>query len=580
MKSPVALVILDGWGIAPRGDANAVLLAETPNFDRLWQQYPTTMLSASGADVGLPPGIMGNSEVGHLNLGAGRVVRQEVSRINEAIDDGSFFENATFVEIMERLRGTGGRLHLLGLTSDGLVHSAEKHYLALLEMARRRGLTGDRVLVHAILDGRDTSPRSAPAYLETLQEAIERLGVGRIATVTGRYYAMDRDNRWERVRRAYELFTEGKGYRAGTAAEAVQAAYDRGETDEFVLPTVIGAAPSGPDRSTTASPSSAGSTRPSSATTDGPAGVISDGDAVIVYNFRADRGRQIVRAFIERDFDGFVRGAVPDVHMATMTPYDARFDVPCAFRPPERMRDILGETISLAGRRQLRVAETEKYPHVTYFFNGGDERPFEDEDRILVPSPRDVATYDEKPEMSAPEVAARVADALRGGGYDFVLVNFANPDMVGHTGSLPAAVAAVETVDRCLGEVMDAVRSAGGGAIVTADHGNAEMMVDPATAAPHTAHTTNPVPLILVDDQRERGPSRTGGPMRPGGPLRTGGRLHTGGRLADVAPTVLSMMGIPRPEPMSGTDLPVLDGPADRAGPDDRANSTGSAERA
>ena len=265
--------------------------------------------------------------------------------------------------------------------------------------------------------------------------------------------------------------------------------------------------------------------------------MITDGDAVIFFNFRADRGRQIVRAFIERDFDGFDRGIVPDVRIATMTPYDARFDVPCAFRPPERMREILGETISLAGRRQLRVAETEKYPHVTYFFNGGDERPFDGEDRILVPSPRDVATYDEKPEMSAPEVTARVADAVRGGEYDFVLVNFANPDMVGHTGSLPAAIAAVETVDRCLGELMDAVRSAGGGAIVTADHGNAEMMVDPATSVPHTAHTTNPVPLILVDDQREYGP------------------LRTGGRLADLAPTVLSMMGISCPESMTGADL-------------------------
>lgn len=559
MNAPVALVILDGWGIAPRGDANAVLLAETPNFDRLWQQYPHTMLSASGEDVGLPPGIMGNSEVGHLNLGAGRVVRQEVSRINEAIDDGSFFENAALVEILERLRGTGDRLHLLGLTSDGLVHSAEKHYLALLEMARRRGLTGDRVLVHAILDGRDTAPRSAPAYLETLQEAIERLGVGRIATVTGRYYAMDRDNRWERVRRAYELFTGGKGYRAGTAAEAVQAAYDRGETDEFVSPAVIGAAADGPAKSAPG--------RPAGAAPDDPAGVISDGDAVIVFNFRADRGRQIVRAFIERDFDGFDRGAVPDVSIATMTPYDARFDVPCAYRPPDRMREILGESISLSGRRQLRVAETEKYPHVTYFFNGGDERPFDGEDRILVPSPRDVATYDEKPEMSAPEVAARVADALRGGEYDFILVNFANPDMVGHTGSLPAAVAAVETVDRCLGEVMDAIRSAGGGAIVTADHGNAEMMVDPATFEPHTAHTTNPVPLILVDDKKAYGP------------------LRTGGRLADVAPTALSMMGIPCQDAMSGVDLADSDGPGGPGGRDGRdgpggpANPAGSTER-
>ncbi len=513
MNTPVALVILDGWGIAPRGDANAVLLAETPNFDRLWQRYPHTMLSASGVDVGLPPGIMGNSEVGHLNLGAGRVVRQEVTRINEAIDDGRFFENAAFAEILERLRETDGRLHLLGLTSNGLVHSAEKHYLSLLELAARQGFTGDRVLVHAVVDGRDTAPRSAPAYLRTLQETIERLGTGRIATVTGRYYAMDRDNRWDRVHRAYDLFTAGKGNRAGSAAEAIQAAYDRGETDEFVSPTVIGA------------------------TQDGPAGTMADGDAVIVFNYRADRGRQIVRAFIEEDFDGFCRGTVPDVRVATMTPYDARFDVPCAFRPPEPMTCILGETISRAGRRQLRVAETEKYPHVTYFFNGGDERPFDGEDRLMVPSPRDVATYDEKPEMSAPEVAARVAGALRGGDYDFVLVNFANPDMVGHTGSLPAAVAAVETVDRCLGEVMDAVGSAAGGAIVTADHGNAEMMADPVTSTPHTAHTTNPVPLILVDDSGRNT------------------QLRDGGRLADVAPTVLSMMGIPGPEPMSGVDL-------------------------
>ena len=537
MNSPVALVILDGWGIAPRSDANAVLLADTPNFDRLWREYPHTLLSASGEDVGLPPDIMGNSEVGHLNLGAGRVVRQEVSRINEAIDSGRFFENAAFVEMLGRLRETGGRLHLLGLTSDGLVHSAERHYLALLELVRRQGLAGDRVLLHAVLDGRDTPPRSAPGYLRTLQEAVDRLGVGRIATVTGRYYAMDRDNRWERVRRAYDLFTGGEGYRAGTAEEAIQAAYARGETDEFVSPTVIAAAQDGPASATPDGPAGSASPRPVRATPDGPAGVISDGDAVIVFNFRADRGRQIVRAFIENDFDGFHRGTVPDVHVATMTPYDARFDVLCAFRPPKRMREILGETISLAGRRQLRVAETEKYPHVTYFFNGGEERPFDGEDRILVPSPRDVATYDEKPEMSAPEVAVRVADALRGREYDFVLVNFANPDMVGHTGSLPAAVTAVETVDRCLGEVMDAIRSVGGRAIVTADHGNAEVMVDPATSTPHTAHTTNPVPLILVDDQRERG------------------GLRAGGRLADVAPTVLSLMDIPAPESMSGTDL-------------------------
>ncbi len=519
-RAPIALVILDGWGMGPRGAANAVLSADTPNFDRLWHRYPRTMLSASGEDVGLPHGIMGNSEVGHLNLGAGRVVRQEVSRINEAIDNGAFFENPAFAEMLERLRHTGGRLHLLGLTSNGLVHSAERHYLALLELARRKGLAGDRVLIHAVLDGRDTAPRSAMGYIQTLQETVDRLGTGRIATVTGRYYAMDRDNRWERVRRAYELFTEGKGNRAGSAEQAVQTAYDRGETDEFASPTVV------------------------TETADGAAapegslpGAIADGDGLIVFNFRADRGRQLVRTFIDPAFDGFRRETVPDVGVVTMTPYDERFDVPCAFRPPERMREILGEAIARAGRRQLRVAETEKYPHVTYFFNGGTERPFEGEERILVPSPRDVATYDEKPEMSAPEVAAQTSRALRSREYDFVLVNFANPDMVGHTGSLPATVAAVETADRCLGEVMKAIGSSGGGAIVTADHGNAEMMVDPVARTPHTAHTTNPVPLMLVDDDR------------------TTTRLRAGGRLADVAPTILSLMGIPVPASMSGTDL-------------------------
>ena len=471
------------------------------------------MLSASGVDVGLPPEIMGNSEVGHLNLGAGQVVQQEVTRINGAIDDGKFFENKVFVELLEKLQETGGKLHLLGLISNGLVHSAERHYLALLELAKRSGFTGYDVQLHAIVDGRDTPPRSAIAFLQTLQDAIDRKNVGRIATITGRYYAMDRDNRWDRVRRAYELLTEAKGNRAKTALEAIQTAYDRGETDEFILPTVI---------------------EPKE---DGSGSVISDGDAMIFFNYRADRGRQIVRAFIEADFDEFNRGTVPELHIATMTSYDERFDVPCAFRPPERMNQILGEAISLAGRRQLRVAETEKYPHVTYFFNGGDKQPFKGEERKLVSSPRDVATYDNKPEMSAPEVAAQVTRALRGEEYDFVLVNFANPDMVGHTGSLSATIAAVETVDECLGKVMDAISLVGGQAIVTADHGNAEMMVDPSTSLPHTAHTTNLVPLILVDEARKNQ------------------RLRATGRLADVAPTVLSMMNIPKPKSMSGVDL-------------------------
>lgn len=513
MNSPVLLVILDGWGIGPQSNTNAVWLARTPHFDQLWRKYPSTMLSASGVDVGLPPGVMGNSEVGHLNLGAGNVVQQEVTRINEAIENGKFFQNGVFSRLLAQLRKTGGRLHLLGLTSNGLVHSAEHHYLTLLELTKRHGFTGDQVQVHAIVDGRDTPPQSAISFLQTLQDAMDRKGVGRISTVMGRYYAMDRDKRWDRVRSAYELLTEAKGDWAGTAIEAIQAAYERGETDEFVSPTVI--------------------TR----TTESSGNVILDGDALIVFNYRADRGRQIVQAFIETDFDGFSRGRVPEVLIATMTSYDEQFGVPCAFRPPQRMNQILGETISLAGRRQLRVAETEKYPHVTYFFNGGDEQPFKGEERKLVYSPRDVATYDKKPEMSAREITSRVTEALRGKKYDFVLVNFANPDMVGHTGSLPATISAVETVDGCLGKIIDEAGLVGGAVIVTADHGNAEMMLDSSTSLPHTAHTTNLVPLILVDEARKNM------------------RLRARGRLADVAPTVLSMMNIPKPVSMSGVNL-------------------------
>lgn len=516
MAAPVVLVILDGWGLGPPGETNAVSLARTPHFDGLWEKYPHTQLSASGVDAGLPAGIMGNSEVGHLNLGAGRVVQQEVSRINQAIDDGHFFDNEVFVDLIGRIKKTDGALHLLGLMSDGLVHSAEKHYLALLDLARRHGVPGDRLFIHAILDGRDTPPQSAPDYLHALRQKMQALDAGRLATVIGRYYAMDRDNRWDRIQKAYDAFTAGKGEQAASAEEAIQKAYDRGETDEFVLPTVI-------------------------MEQDAPVGPIKDGDGVIMFNYRADRGREIIRALTTPEFDGFDRGERLDIAVATMTEYDAELNVPFAYRPPGIMKNILGETISAAGRKQLRAAETEKYPHVTYFFNGGRETPFEGEDRIMAPSPKWVATYDEQPEMSAPGLAWKAVHALQSGSYDFILINFANPDMVGHTGSIPAATTAVEAADWSLGAVMDAVRQAGGKAVVTADHGNAEMMVDPETGKPHTAHTTNPVPLILVDD------ACTGKPLREGG------------RLADVAPTVLALMGITKPEDMSGSALTDTD---------------------
>lgn len=510
--APVVLVIMDGWGLSPHMEANAVRLARTPHFDRLWAMYPQTRLNTSGEEVGLPAGIMGNSEVGHLNLGAGRVVQQEVSRINQAIDDERFFSNDVFTHLLNRLKNTGGALHLLGLMSDGLVHSAEKHYLALLELAKRRGFPGDRVFVHPILDGRDTPPQSAPDYLRSLQQTMHDLGVGRIATVTGRYYAMDRDNRWERIQKAYEVYTRGAGEQAVSAEEAIQKAYDRGETDEFVQPTVLMAQ-------------------------DAPVGLVKDGDGLLMFNYRADRGREIIRALTAPDFDGFDRGDRPDITVATMTNYDRTLGVPFAFQPPGTMQNILGETISNRGKRQLRVAETEKYPHVTYFFNGGHETPFDGEDRVMVPSPKWVATYDEQPEMSAPAVAWKVVHALQTAVYDFILINFANPDMVGHTGSIPAAVTAVEAADWGLGAVIEAVQKVGGKTIVTADHGNAEMMVDPITGHPHTAHTTNPVPLILVDEASK------------------GTALREGGRLADVAPTVLDLMGIPKPEEMSGVGL-------------------------
>ena len=508
-KKTHMLIILDGWGIGVDEPTNAVLMADTPYLDRLLSTYPTTRLRCSGEDVGLPAGIMGNSEVGHMNIGAGRVVYQDLMRIDKSIEDESFFENARLCTAMDAVTARGKSLHLMGLVSDGGVHSQLTHLLALLSMAAKRGVPS--VFVHAILDGRDTPPDGGVGYLQTVQDHINTLGHGAIATICGRYYAMDRDKRWDRVELAYRLYTEGEGRRETDPVDAVKSAYDQGETDEFVKPVAI---------------------------VDGvgkPVGTVTDGDGIIFFNFRADRAREITRAFTEKGFLGFERRVAPVLAgYTTMTQYDETFDLPMVFGP-QHLEMILGEVISRQGMHQLRIAETEKYAHVTYFFNGGEETPFENEDRCLIPSPRDVATYDQKPEMSAPQVADEVVARLDSGQYDFVVLNFANMDMVGHSGVLQAAIKACETVDRCLQKVLDKLLQQGGTALVTADHGNSERMAGP-DGKPYTAHTTNPVRLILVDDSRKTA------------------LLHEG-RLGDLAPTLLALMGLAQPEQMTGKSL-------------------------
>ncbi len=511
-----ALIILDGWGLSSNEDHNAVALADTPTMDRIGATYPSTTLQTYGRSVGLPDGLIGNSEVGHLNLGAGRVVMQAVTRIDDRVRDGSFPRNEALIASMDRVAGTDRRLHLIGLVSDGGVHSWPNHYSGLLKMAAGRRMRPDQVCIHAWLDGRDTPPTSGFRHLAALREMCESAGVGKIATVCGRYFAMDRDRRWDRVRVAYEAMTLGRGIRAGDPLEALRDAYDRNETDEFVKPIVI-ARPNGD-----------------------PLATVRNDDSVLCFNFRGDRGRQITRAFVLPCFDGFEPTARPRVHYTCLTRYEAGLPVDgVAFSPEDLaqdMPDVCGKTLSEAGLRQLRIAETEKYAHVTYFFNGHHEDPFEGEARILVPSPRDVPTYDHKPEMSARTLARKFVDAIRTKSFDAAICNFANPDMVGHTGVLDAAVIAVTTVDQCLGQVLAAIAEVGGAAIVTADHGNAEQMIHHKTREPHTAHTANPVPFILVDPAFR-------------------GRLRDGGRLCDVAPTFLGVLGLQKPEAMTGEDL-------------------------
>lgn len=505
-KTPYAIIIMDGYGLAEPSQGNAISIEGSKNIKALAETYPCTSLGASGMDVGLPEGQMGNSEVGHLNIGAGRIVYQELTRITKSVQEGGFFENRSLKDAADYVKQTGGKLHLMGLLSDGGVHSHNTHLYALLNFARREGLK--EAYVHALMDGRDVSPTSGAGFIRELEDEAGKIGLGTVASVCGRYYAMDRDNRWERVEKAYRCFTEGEGVRAGDAAEAVEKSYAGGVTDEFILPTVI--------------------------EKEGkPVALIEDGDAVIFFNFRPDRAREITRAFAEDDFNGFKRKKLA-LKWVCFTQYDATFkNVEIAFKP-QSLSNTLGEYLSSKGLSQLRIAETEKYAHVTFFFNGGVEKPNEGEKRDLIPSPK-VATYDLKPEMSAPEVTEQVLKELDTGAFDVIVLNFANCDMVGHTGVVSAAVNAVGTVDECVKKVTDKILSKGGTALITADHGNADKMFA-EDGSPFTAHTTNPVPFILVGDKYK-------------------GRKLRKGILADIAPTLLDVMGLEIPAEMTGKTL-------------------------
>ncbi|MGH7568967.1 MAG: 2,3-bisphosphoglycerate-independent phosphoglycerate mutase [Gemmatimonadales bacterium] len=504
-RTPVVLIVLDGWGYRPSADGNAIELGATPTWHRLWARAPRTLLEASGPAVGLPPGQMGNSEVGHLNLGAGRVVSQDIVRIAQSIASGEFFRLPPLVELCATVKRSGGTLHLLGLIGTGGVHALDTHLLAAVELGRRAEVP---VAIHAWLDGRDTLPKSALGFMAELLKAVGRSG-GRavVSTVIGRYYAMDRDKRWERTKLAYDAMVRGIGAPAPDPLSAIRQAYEAGETDEFVKPRIIAGTPT-----------------------------IRTGDGVFCVNFRADRMRQIVRALAIAGFEAFDVRDRPRLALVTMTQYDETFPLPVAF-PPETLSRILAQVLAEHGKTTFRTAETEKYAHVTYFFNGGFEVPYSGEERLLVPSPN-VATYDLKPEMSAPGVTDVLCRAIEAGEHDFILCNYANGDMVGHSGVLSAAVKAVETVDRCLGRVLPSAERRGAALLITADHGNCEMMIDPATGGPHTAHTTNPVPFVLVENEG-------GGAMA----------LRSGGSLCDVGPTILHLLGIEPPPEMTGRDL-------------------------
>ena len=502
------LMILDGYGDNSKTEGNAVKLANTPNIDKLMKKYPCTKIAASELSVGLPEGQMGNSEVGHTNIGAGRIVYQELTRITKSIEDGDFFSNEEFVNAIENCKKNNSKLHILGLVSNGGVHSHNRHLYGLLEMAKRRDF--EDVYVHCFLDGRDTPPASAEGYIQELEEKMKEKGIGRIATISGRFYSMDRDKRWARIQKAYDAMINGEGEKSTSAINAIESSYQKEVFDEFVEPTVI-------------------------TNGDKPIATIEDGDSVIFFNFRPDRAREITRAIVDKDFNEFETKKM-DLYFVCFTNYDETMpNVHIAFKK-EPIINTLGEVVSKNGGKQLRIAETEKYAHVTFFFNGGEEKQYEGEDRILVPSPK-VETYDLKPEMSAYEVTEKVVDAINSKKYNCIILNYANPDMVGHTGSLSAAIKAVETIDECVGKVVDAILSQKANLIITADHGNAEQMIDYKTGEPHTAHTTNLVPLVLISEKENL-------------------KLKEG-KLADLAPTMLELMGIEKPEEMTGESIIV-----------------------
>ena len=505
---PVALIVLDGWGYRPEREGNAIALANTPTWDARWGRHQRTLLNPSGLAVGLPEGQMGNSEVGHLNLGAGRIVKQDIVRISESIRTGEFFRIPALVEACRRVKSSGGTLHLVGLLGKGGVHALDQHLFACIDLAERHGV--GRVAVHALTDGRDTMPTSGLGYLRDLLAYAK--GRAKIASLGGRYYGMDRDKRWQRTELFYRAAVDGVGPQGTDPLAVLQAAYDRGETDEFVVPHVI-------------------------AENGAPVAPMRDGDAVIFVNYRSDRMRQLVPALTAEGFDGFDVSHRPSVFAVTMTQYHQQYGLPVAFEPFS-MAKIVAEVLSAAGKTMFRTAETEKYAHVTYFFNGGNETPYPGEERVLVPSQKHVATYDQMPEMSAPGVTDTLCAALEARAHDFILCNYANGDMVGHSGNLAATIKAVETVDACLARVVRSAEAAGARLLITADHGNCELMIDPETGGPHTAHTTSPVPFILIDPDGES-------PMR------------SGGALCDVGPMVVRMLGVEQPSDMTGVDLRI-----------------------